>query len=60
MLLDVRAMGHDSFGASRLLLERGLVAATPMRDWGKRTATGSFAWSSATNRSLACEDWVRE
>lgn len=33
--LDVRAMGHDSFGASRLLLERGLVAATPMRDWGE-------------------------
>jgi aspartate/methionine/tyrosine aminotransferase len=36
MLLDVRAMGHDSFAASRLLLERGLVAATPMRDWGEQ------------------------
>jgi aspartate/methionine/tyrosine aminotransferase len=35
MLLDVRAMGHDSFAASRLLLERGRVAATPMRDWGE-------------------------
>ncbi len=35
MLLDVGAMGHDSFGASRLLLERGGVAATPMRDWGE-------------------------
>jgi aspartate/methionine/tyrosine aminotransferase len=35
MLLDVRAMGHDSFTASRLLLERGQVAATPMRDWGE-------------------------
>ena len=35
MLLDVRAMGHDSFAASRLLLERGGVAATPMRDWGE-------------------------
>lgn len=35
MLLDVRAMGHDSFTASRLLLERGRVAATPMRDWGE-------------------------
>jgi N-succinyldiaminopimelate aminotransferase len=35
MLLDVRAMGHDSFAASRRLLERGLVAATPMRDWGE-------------------------
>jgi aspartate/methionine/tyrosine aminotransferase len=28
-------MGHDSFAASRLLLERGQVAATPMRDWGE-------------------------
>ncbi|HWB40284.1 MAG TPA: pyridoxal phosphate-dependent aminotransferase, partial [Gemmatimonadales bacterium] len=35
MLLDVRTMGHDSFAASRLLLERGQVAATPMRDWGE-------------------------
>jgi N-succinyldiaminopimelate aminotransferase len=35
MLLDVRAMGHDSFAASRRLLELGLVAATPMRDWGE-------------------------
>jgi aspartate/methionine/tyrosine aminotransferase len=35
MLLDVGAMGHDSFAASRLLLERGRVAATPMRDWGE-------------------------
>lgn len=33
-LLDVAALGHDSFTASRLLLERGRVAATPMRDWG--------------------------
>jgi N-succinyldiaminopimelate aminotransferase len=38
MLLDVRAMGHDSFAASRLLLERGLVAATPMRDWGEHNS----------------------
>jgi aspartate/methionine/tyrosine aminotransferase len=36
LLLDVRAMGHDSFTASRLLLERGKIAATPMRDWGER------------------------
>ena len=33
-LLDVASLGHDSFTASRLLLERGRVAATPMRDWG--------------------------
>jgi aspartate/methionine/tyrosine aminotransferase len=36
LLLDVGAMGHDSFNASRLLLERGRIAATPMRDWGER------------------------
>jgi aspartate/methionine/tyrosine aminotransferase len=35
MLLDVRALGHDSLTASRLLLERGRVAATPMRHWGE-------------------------
>jgi aspartate/methionine/tyrosine aminotransferase len=38
MLLDVGAMGHDSFTASRILLERGHVAATPMRDWGARNS----------------------
>jgi aspartate/methionine/tyrosine aminotransferase len=40
LLLDVRALGHDSFGASRLLLERGRIAATPMRDWGERNGEG--------------------
>jgi len=35
-LLDVGAMGYDSFTASRLLLERGKITATPMRDWGER------------------------
>jgi N-succinyldiaminopimelate aminotransferase len=34
MLLDVGAMGHDSFTASGRLLKRGKIAATPMRDWG--------------------------
>jgi len=37
-LLDVGSLGHDSFTASRLLLEQGRVAATPMRDWGGPTA----------------------
>jgi aspartate/methionine/tyrosine aminotransferase len=36
MLLDVGALGLDSFTASGRLLERGRVAATPMRDWGER------------------------
>jgi aspartate/methionine/tyrosine aminotransferase len=36
LLLDVSAAGYDSFTASRLLLERGKIAATPMRDWGVR------------------------
>ena len=34
MLLDVKAMGYDSFKASELLLAKGKIAATPMRDWG--------------------------
>jgi aspartate/methionine/tyrosine aminotransferase len=38
LLLDVGAMGYDSFTASQLLLERGKVAATPMRDWGERNS----------------------
>jgi aspartate/methionine/tyrosine aminotransferase len=36
MLLDVSAFGHDSFTASRLLLEKGRIAATPMRYWGDK------------------------
>lgn len=35
MLLDVGALGFDSFTASERLLERGKVAATPMRHWGE-------------------------
>jgi aspartate/methionine/tyrosine aminotransferase len=29
-------LGYDSFAAAGRLLERGKVAATPMRDWGDR------------------------
>jgi N-succinyldiaminopimelate aminotransferase len=36
LLLNVRALWYDSFTASKLLLERGKVAATPMRDWGEQ------------------------
>ncbi len=36
VLLDVSVLDYDSFTASRLLLERGKIAATPMRDWGDR------------------------
>lgn len=34
-LLNVRALGYDSFTAAQLLLEKGRIAATPMRDWGR-------------------------
>ena len=34
MLLNVTTLGYDSNAASRLLLERGKIAATPLRDWG--------------------------
>ena len=37
-LLDVGAMGYRSFEASDLLLKRGKVAATPMRDWGEQNS----------------------
>ena len=37
-LLDVGQIGYDSFAASRLLLERGKVAATPMKDWGEKNS----------------------
>ncbi|QBD76980.1 pyridoxal phosphate-dependent aminotransferase [Ktedonosporobacter rubrisoli] len=35
LLLDVGSLGYDSFTASRLLLEQGKIAATPMRAWGE-------------------------
>jgi aspartate/methionine/tyrosine aminotransferase len=35
MLLDVGALGFDSFTASARLLQRGKIAATPMRQWGQ-------------------------
>jgi aspartate/methionine/tyrosine aminotransferase len=35
MLLDVGALGFDSFTASGRLLERAKIAATPMRHWGQ-------------------------
>jgi N-succinyldiaminopimelate aminotransferase len=38
MLLNVAELGYDSFTASRLLLERGKVAATPMKDWGNQNS----------------------
>jgi N-succinyldiaminopimelate aminotransferase len=35
MLLNVAALGYDSVTASRLLLEKGKIAATPMSGWGE-------------------------
>ena len=35
-LVNVKELGHDSFTASKLLLEKGKIAATPMRDWGEK------------------------
>lgn len=34
MLIDTKALGYDCFTASKLLLERSKIAATPMADWG--------------------------
>jgi aspartate/methionine/tyrosine aminotransferase len=36
MLFDCGALGYDSFAASQVLLEKGKIAATPMRDWGDK------------------------
>ncbi len=38
LLLDVGKMGFDSATASNLLLERGKIAATPMKHWGAKNA----------------------
>ncbi|MBI3459660.1 pyridoxal phosphate-dependent aminotransferase [Candidatus Acetothermia bacterium] len=35
LLIDVKNLGYDSFTASKLLLEKSKIAATPMRDWGQ-------------------------
>lgn len=37
MLVDVAQLRLDSFTASERLLDRGKIAATPMRDWGEHT-----------------------
>lgn len=38
LLLDTGRLGFDAAEASRLLLERGRVAATPMTHWGRENA----------------------
>lgn len=39
LLMEVAKLGLDSETASRLLLEKGKVAATPMKNWGSERAT---------------------
>lgn len=38
LLVDVGKLGFDSATASQLLLERGKIAATPMKHWGAKNA----------------------
>ena len=38
LLVDVAKLDLDSETASRLLLEKGKIAATPMRNWGSQEA----------------------
>ena len=40
LLLDVSKLGMNSEQASRLLFEKGKVAATPMTNWGSERASG--------------------
>lgn len=36
LLMNVKKLGMDGETASRLLMEKGKIAATPMRDWGEQ------------------------
>jgi aspartate/methionine/tyrosine aminotransferase len=38
LLMEVGKLSIDSFTASQLLLEKGKIAATPMRDWGEQNS----------------------
>jgi aspartate/methionine/tyrosine aminotransferase len=38
LLMEVGKLELDSFTASQLLLEKGKIAATPMRDWGEQNS----------------------
>lgn len=58
-LLDVGVLGYDSVTASRLLLERGRVAATPMRHWGERNGDG-FVRLVFSNETVARLGDLRE
>lgn len=55
MLLNVKELGYNSFTASDLLLKRGKIAATPMRDWGDRNSDQfvRLVFSNETVRRLA-------
>jgi aspartate/methionine/tyrosine aminotransferase len=54
LLLDVAALGLDSFTASQQLLAHGRVAATPMRHWGEVNGDGfiRFVFSNETPARL--------
>lgn len=38
MLLNVRKMGYTAAEASKILLEKGKIAATPMTEWGEKNS----------------------
>ena len=38
LLMDVSKLGHDCDSASKLMLKRGKIAATPMKNWGEKNA----------------------
>jgi aspartate/methionine/tyrosine aminotransferase len=55
LLLDVGRMGFDSFIASRSLLEKGKIAAMPMKDWGEHNGDQfvRFVFSNEPVKRLA-------
>ena len=52
LLLDTGRLGFDGAEASRMLLEKGKVAATPMTHWGEENA-GQFVRLVFSNEPVA-------
>ena len=62
LLLDVSVLGFDSPAASKRLLERGKIAATPMVNWGSARSNTYVRFVFANEpvqRLRGMEQWVK-
>jgi N-succinyldiaminopimelate aminotransferase len=62
LLVDVQKLGLDCDHASRLLMEKGKIAATPMRNWGSERASAyvRFVYSNEpVHRLKGVRDRIR-